>query len=861
MFPGGNNNVISVLFKYVSDSQGKEKVQKDIQEIQRSANSATQAASISNAATPYVVGGNSAAKLAELNAQFARMKDLGPAALKEFQSRLPGLTKSFTELGDEIEGAYSKADKAAQQAVLGSLHLEQQNRMTARGTLYLVQGLQQVAQMATIAGGAITAGILKSANDYIKSGVEVNTTTREWRSTSNELADEQLRIGRVMADTVLPAYKQLDVFVGRLASFLEQHPAAAQGAALAGAGLLVGGTLATLVLQGVRIYADLSFSAATFAYVNAQREQAGTTAEFVGGVAGFERAVQQFLLGAGQVQAAAEINAAGGVGGKEYLPGAAGSVAASRAAAGGTSLLTVGGSALTFLNINKIGDAFESMLVRIGLVSDETARKVNKNSQDMLSGIWNFLTSGQAGTNARMGIFDLYASSVQSRVGPQTTGRGGTVPGITQEEADNAKQAALAFLGLDDAVKQTGQDAQAASSDYGMSLEQRTQFTAAALDNYINYQRQEEKATEQYQKQIVELRRDEGRQEADAVKRTTAAILQIQQQLAEQLAGMDADFALQEQRAYEDYVNRRSEIIRNSNQEELRAKQELELRLKQLEQDHNDRLYDLESSRDALGIVNENRRYKEQVANEKEQAALQAKERKQQLKQQLADLDAQYALEEARRQEDYQLRRQEAIENAAKEEAQRKADLAQQLQDMQDAEKQKEDDLAKSYEDQRNARLKDFNRQIIDLYEQFDKEAKMSDGWYQYMYGQFENFMKSLASTIPPGTLNNPYAPPGGGGGGGGTPKHDYSGYAYTGMYAMAQNGMPEYVLSGQATRVLEQMLGGKVSERALLASVAGGGARASITWNDHRRFDGDVSASVRRATREDTLHILDEVI
>ena len=55
-------------------------------------------------------------------------------------------------------------------------------------------------------------------------------------------------------------------------------------------------------------------------------------------------------------------------------------------------------------------------------------------------------------------------------------------------------------------------------------------------------------------------------------------------------------------------------------------------------------------------------------------------------------------------------------------------------------------------------------------------------------------------------------------------------------------------------------MLGGRLTERALLAALVMGSGGGQVTWNDHRRFDGDVSAGVRRIVRQDTTAILKEV-
>jgi hypothetical protein len=76
-------------------------------------------------------------------------------------------------------------------------------------------------------------------------------------------------------------------------------------------------------------------------------------------------------------------------------------------------------------------------------------------------------------------------------------------------------------------------------------------------------------------------------------------------------------------------------------------------------------------------------------------------------------------------------------------------------------------------------------------------------------------------------------------------PVHDYTGYAYTGLYRMAANGQPQFVLGGDATRAAEQIMGGGLSQNAVLSALArGSGGGRSLTIQDNSRFDGRISSS-----------------
>lgn len=91
-------------------------------------------------------------------------------------------------------------------------------------------------------------------------------------------------------------------------------------------------------------------------------------------------------------------------------------------------------------------------------------------------------------------------------------------------------------------------------------------------------------------------------------------------------------------------------------------------------------------------------------------------------------------------------------------------------------------------------------------------------------------------------------------------PIHDYTGYAYTGMYAMAQNGQPQLVLSGTATNTAERILGGKLNEQMVMSAILRGGGRGN-SYVDNRRFAAGVSAADRRAIRQDTLDVWNSIL
>jgi hypothetical protein len=68
-----------------------------------------------------------------------------------------------------------------------------------------------------------------------------------------------------------------------------------------------------------------------------------------------------------------------------------------------------------------------------------------------------------------------------------------------------------------------------------------------------------------------------------------------------------------------------------------------------------------------------------------------------------------------------------------------------------------------------------------------------------------------------------------------------------------------EFIMSASTTRLAEQMLGGRLNQERLIRALSNPGG-ASVTWNDHRRFDSKLSAEDRRAIRRDGEQMLAEV-
>jgi len=89
-------------------------------------------------------------------------------------------------------------------------------------------------------------------------------------------------------------------------------------------------------------------------------------------------------------------------------------------------------------------------------------------------------------------------------------------------------------------------------------------------------------------------------------------------------------------------------------------------------------------------------------------------------------------------------------------------------------------------------------------------------------------------------------------------PVHDYTGYAYSQVYKMADNGQRQFVMSGSMTKLAEQMLGGQLNQQKVLSAMTGNSSR-QVTFNG--RFSGEYSKGMKREIENNVLGRMSEAI
>lgn len=296
--------------------------------------------------------------------------------------------------------------------------------------------------------------------------------------------------------------------------------------------------------------------------------------------------------------------------------------------------------------------------------------------------------------------------------------------------------------------------------------------------------------------------------------------------------------------AERDYQEQRSQIIRDAGQDIQRIEEDLRERLRELAIGHEQRMEDLALNRDALGIIQEQRRYDQERSEAERQTNIEIARRRQDLAVRLQDMQREHELERAQRAEQLAQQLQDAQEQYEREIQEQRAANAERLRELRQAraEQMRELELARREEQIRNRQA--FIAQIRDLDAALLGETNLRRGYYARMLEDAKAFFEQYRSAMPGGS--------GISGSTGTIPSRQFGGYAPAGL---VNTHAGEYVMTRNTTRAMESLVGGRLSERALQGIASGGGR---VTWNDERRFYGGISPAERRMITEDTLELID---
>lgn len=659
-------------------------------------------------------------------------------------------------------------------------------------------------------GVGVTGGIFAAADRYVKNAQVATETTKQWTAQTEKLQLAQGRIGAVLAEQALPLLQKAADLAGKAANFVDRNPEIVKAALNIGVAVASIGAIGMAVTKGIKLYADVKF-----ALIGVQQLAAG-----------------KLMADAAKMQLAASAAGKYGVAGGLIGPAAAGSAGAGAggglAGAASGALLPIVTTVVSLLAGSYLGTKLGNLGGK-AIYGDQWQDKgfgdsmkevLKTTKQIVLLASPLHILSGEAeklgliSHDTRVKIFDLQK----------------------------------AILGLGDASEKGFKGGK--SSNVGAHAEAMTSEVTSEqmqiVDSYVDMLREEKQAAQQYASDRLEIIRDAQARELSILASNQKAIYQINTNYNKQVASITANFQKASAAAERSYAQQRAQVIRNAGVEIRRIEEDHQANMRKLLLEHNDRVNDLVSSRDALGLVREMRDYERRRQEEEENTNKQIARRRQDVAQTLRDMAEQHAAERAERLADYKQQLKDAAEQkteALKQQAEKYRE------EMAAAQKAKADALralSEQYNAERQRRREAFAAQVRDLDASMQGEQKRRQAYYTAMLRDVEIWAQAYRRSLPSG----------GHAGSGINGIRDMGGYATKGIYGLAQDGRTEFVLSGDTTRAAEALIGARLTQENMLAAMRQGGGR-SVVWNDQRRFDSRLSQADRRAIQSDTMQTL----
>jgi hypothetical protein len=707
-----------------------------------------------------------------------------------------------------------------------------------------------------------------------------------------------VRIGRIMLREWLPTIEKIADVASKIADYVEKNPEIAKNAVAVGAGAVVIGQLGTVVgsiLSMVAAWKSLSFLSAVS----------------MGGAEGASaiglKSTAQFLIGGSIFKSlTAHLKTFGA-----FLASTVGTIKGLgfigilRALGGGLKTLATGALRIATSAMKLLGGIFTKLAALLIKFVTSVAGAVTGGLL-VGFGVNELIAKSEAGKQAGFQEFGKIATVAAYKVG----GIGGEETGLAwarkvaeafgyvEKSADGANEALEDTSTIFDLI---AEDAIALYSDYiKAEQEAKAELEASITDTNKDYEKKRSEAVEEYAKQRLELEQnyqeevsdltqDYQRDRARMIEDHNRQMSRMQQEYLRDVEREQEDYERDAAKALADYQRDRARTIEDMNNalaeldqkyhdDTEDARRDFLRRMEQLEADHDLRVNQLVADRDALGLVEEQRRYeneKSQLQQEFEDRMAELQENLEQQRQRiredyaqrLAEMDANFRLEQQRRQEDHQLKLQEMQENFELERQRRNEDFAQQmeeraeqysqrmqqlqeahreeLQELQDqhreelielrnANQDKLRELRDAYEEERRQRAEQLRQQTLELIgiqqEGYDAMAEAARAYVERLIEESERLNTGAAQG-----------------------SRASGGYVSRGTWQMHDG---EFVLTKPTVDALERAQKSPLTQAGVLASLTRqkGGVQTSMsaTINQHFTFEGEIGAGTRAMMRRE---------
>lgn len=734
-------------------------------------------------------------------------------------------------------------DRASARAAEGGIvsmedaleNLEKQADASAEAMDQLISGTEILALSAENLGGigrSIVGPLQAATESYFQSAGRATDQGRRWLDASQDLAKAQYQIGKAASGAVLPVMEQATDLAEKAAKFAEEHPEVIQAALKIGAATATLGAVGMAVTKGIKLTADLKAAA-----MAAQQFAAAKM---------MDRAAKKQLAAAAGMRTGAAGSAAGRAAGGAAGAGAAG--------AGGLAIGTVAATVVSVL-----GGVFAGVAITDILAESKFGERLESGINSIFdqAGLGMQISFEKFNKIITVGVYQLGKLFGGEELAQEWAVSVGELTGAF-EEAEKATEElseSVDRLGLDEVtqayIEHARELAQAEQQFQMQRGYEQEQYNREDLRMEEENERQKLLMQRDFDRDEVESLRDFERQKQLMIRDFAREELLIEEEHDRDLVAQGKDFAREEKRELQEYYRERMEMARDFGVETARMEEDHQREMRYMWEDHEGRQKEAIGARDAMALRDENRSFEKDRSRAEDEYGVEARRRNEDYAQQMAEMEANFARQRAMRMEEqerqiaeeqkrfelerqlrldeYKLQQQDEQDNYDYERSEATRRFEQEVADQEEEHNRErgleEEERAfqaemdnKQFNDEKmlaEQRLAERIRQIDeDTGILGDREREMRNSYYDAMVVDAEVFMSRLRSTM---AYSDTYytSPPG----------MQEGGYVPRGVYQAGEAG-DEFMLNSSTTKSAERMLGGRLSQDAILASLAGSGRR-----------------------------------
>jgi hypothetical protein len=708
------------------------------------------------------------------------------AELKRLQELAGKVGPEYQKSGEQVKktskdtATQLRAEARAMRAEVASMTSDVRN-LQIKLLRDISSTISGISTKALLAGGAIVGGIFAEVQRYVSEAPDATRETQAWAAATENLGRARKRVDQELLTTALPLLQQAARVANQAAGIVERHPEITSLALKAGTILVGVGVIGTAVSKGIKLVADIQYLATIPTQIAAAKLQ--------------DLAADKQLTAArvSLKNAGGEVPGGGGSGKIGSILATASFVAAGLIASAAAVSLLDG-----LLERSGFGDARRSA---INQARDQGAR----------------IYPGALPPAERQLQAELNRAQLAGN-------------------ADEVKRLRGEIDNLGNSSEKVGEDISKAAGQIAGSANE-----AAIVEAFSSWKEDDARLIREAADNRKEILADAERQIADITRDYANERVGINRRFSDQRTSIERSFAEESQRAEEDYLASRSQALAEGNQQIRDMEEEHQERLRQLRAESADRQEDLTASRDALGLVKEQRRLADAESEENRSIRREAARARRETDQRIAELDNQYAIEKTRRQAQFEQDLRDNEAERAEELQQAAAAHQEELRQAREATAAKLRELQEGLNAERTRRREVFLAQIADLDASLLGERALRQRAYNDMLADAQAFFNAYRAALPSGSSFGSVT-----GSVGTIPTRDKGGYMSRGLYGVAMNGIPEFALSGDTTKAAERAIGSTLTDEGLSRLFGRVGDMRTAVYNDNRRLDAPLSKDAR---------------